>query len=199
MPETVRVHYQSLQEAKNQVLELYRLLTRLSKKHPKASFDTYEELNTLLGAHKKHKLVNRSELGVKTSKSEFWLSSISIGNVMHLAPLSLQTFEPRPFASAIKSVIEKQNLLYTVFFALVAFFCAGTELRFLAMLKPVAYHHRDSDVWHAKAIRVASSFVPPECPLAQHIIESYVKHHLRPKTVARNAKLKHALKLKRKI
>ena len=71
-----------------------------------------------------------------------------------------------------------------------AFFCAGTELRFLAMFNPVASQHRDSDVWHAKAIRVASSFVPPQCPLAQHITESYIKHHLRPKTAQRNARLK---------
>lgn len=70
-----------------------------------------------------------------------------------------------------------------------AFFCAGTELRFLAMINGVASTHRDSDVWHAKAIRVASSFVPPECPLAHHIIESYIKHHLRPKIALRNARL----------
>jgi hypothetical protein len=36
---------------------------------------------------------------------------------------------------------------------------------------------RESEFWHAKALDVAISFLPSECPLVTHILTSYQKHH----------------------
>ena len=62
----------------------------------------------------------------------------------------------------------------------VAYFCIGTELRFLhTKVDRECYSRKDSEMWHAKALHTSSYFLPPECPLVSHIINSYQKHHLR--------------------
>ena len=38
-----------------------------------------------------------------------------------------------------------------------------------------------SERWHANAIHLACIFLPDECPLVSHMINSYKKHHLRNK------------------
>lgn len=77
--------------------------------------------------------------------------------------------------------VSKDQLLYKVLYVIVSYFCIGTELRFLAVLNPSKYCLKDSEIWHAKAIHIASYFLPNDCPLIQHITQSYAKHHLRPK------------------
>lgn len=36
---------------------------------------------------------------------------------------------------------------------------------------------KESEFWHAKALDIAISFLPSECPLVTHILTSYQKHH----------------------
>jgi len=36
-------------------------------------------------------------------------------------------------------------------------------------------------MWHAKALHVACIFLPEDCPLVTHVINSYKKHHLNAK------------------
>ena len=43
-------------------------------------------------------------------------------------------------------------------------------------------------MWHAKALHTATLFLPDECPLVNHIINSYKKHHLNPKQEAEKQK-----------
>jgi hypothetical protein len=57
----------------------------------------------------------------------------------------------------------------------------GTELRFICQNKDSAFTKKDSEMWHAKAMHVACLFLPEDCPLVTHIINSYKKHHLNPK------------------
>jgi len=38
---------------------------------------------------------------------------------------------------------------------------------------------KDSDAFHAKALHIALLFLPPECPLVQHIEETYKKQYLK--------------------
>ena len=64
----------------------------------------------------------------------------------------------------------KDELLCKTLNVIVSYFCIGTELRFLALLNPQRYTLKDSEVWHAKAIHIASTFLPSDCPLLQHII-----------------------------
>ena len=35
----------------------------------------------------------------------------------------------------------------------------------------------ESEYWHTKSIEVACSFLPSDCPLLNHILLSYQKHH----------------------
>ena len=70
----------------------------------------------------------------------------------------------------ITDEISKDHMLYKSLYVIVAYFCIGTELRFLAVLNPSKYSIKDSEIWHAKAIHIASYFLPNDCPLIQHII-----------------------------
>jgi hypothetical protein len=73
---------------------------------------------------------------------------------------------------------------------IVSYFCIGTELRFLATHNdPDRFSMKDSEIWHAKAIHIASQFLPNDCPLIVHITQSYAKHHLRPKIKKRQEQL----------
>jgi hypothetical protein len=69
----------------------------------------------------------------------------------------------------ILSEISKDSLMFKTLYTIVAYFCIGTELRFLAVLNPHQYTLKDSEIWHAKAIHIASYFLPNECPLINHI------------------------------
>lgn len=85
--------------------------------------------------------------------------------------------------------MSKDELLFKALYVIVAYFCIGTELRFLAVLSPNKYSLKDSEIWHAKAIHIASYFLPNDCPLIQHITQSYNKHHLRPKIKRRQEQI----------
>ena len=89
----------------------------------------------------------------------------------------------------LMSEISKDQLLYKSLYVIVSYFCIGTELRFLATHNPQRYNLKDSEIWHAKAIHIASYFMPNDCPLIQHITQSYAKHHLRPKIKRRQDQL----------
>jgi hypothetical protein len=69
----------------------------------------------------------------------------------------------------ITDEISKDHMIYKALYIIVAYFCIGTELRFLAVLNPSKYSIKDSEIWHAKAIHIASYFLPNDCPLIQHI------------------------------
>jgi len=63
-------------------------------------------------------------------------------------------------------------------FLAVSYFCISTELRFLVQMKEDEEEVRvrrkkESEFWHAKALDVAISFFPSECPLVTHILTSY--------------------------
>jgi len=85
--------------------------------------------------------------------------------------------------------VSKDSLLTKCLYLIVAYFCVGTELRFLSVLNPGKFSLKDSECWHAKAIHIASFFLPSDCPLIQHITQSYGRHHLRPKIKRRQEQL----------
>ena len=74
--------------------------------------------------------------------------------------------------------LEKLSLLS------VSYFCVSTEMRFILQSReqylssPVKRtREQESEFWHAKALEIACSFLPSECPLLNHILLSYQKHH----------------------
>jgi hypothetical protein len=160
------------------------------KKEMRISFHTFDELESLRN-EKKFKIHFRSALGVQTLEEE-WVQSFNIGNLMHLQPVSFDDFndrsmfrefrdEQKEFTQFVTEEITKDKLLNKAIFVIASYFCVGTELRFLAMLNSKHLTQKDSEMWHAKAIHIAAAFLPSDCPLIQHILQSYSKHHLRPK------------------
>lgn len=62
----------------------------------------------------------------------------------------------------------------------------STEIRFIIQLKDeiksfpkfdLAQKTLESEFWHSKSLEIAVSFLPSECPLVNHILLSYQKHH----------------------
>lgn len=59
-----------------------------------------------------------------------------------------------------------------------AYFCMGTELRFLKQLKTEGFENSpDAEFWHGKALELSVRFLPGDAPLVKHIVSSYAKHH----------------------
>lgn len=141
------------------------------KKKLRISFTTYDELNSLQN-ERRFKISARSTLGLKSSESDDWIQTFNIGNIMHLQPAGFDEFNDTTKLSFPRFVLtetNKDSLLYKALYVIVAYFCIGTELRFLSDLNPLRYTLKDSEVWHAKAIHIASYFLPSDCPLIQHI------------------------------
>ena len=74
----------------------------------------------------------------------------------------------------------------TVSFLCVGYFCVSTEIRFIIQLKEeissfpkfdLNKKTEESEYWHTKSLEVACSFLPSDCPLLNHILLSYQKHH----------------------
>ena len=168
------------------------------KKKLRISFQTFDELCTLQN-EKRFKISSRSTLGLKPNSDDDWIQTFNIGNIMHLQAVGFDEFNAGTvskglvFQSFVLEQIGKDPLLYKVLYVIVAYFCIGTELRFLASICPVKYTIKDSELWHAKAIHIASFFLPSDCPLIQHITQSYSRHHLRPKIKRRQEQMTNLL------
>jgi hypothetical protein len=69
---------------------------------------------------------------------------------------------------------------------IVAYFCISTEIRFIISIKEEINHFpnfdiptktKESEHWHAKSLEIACTFLPSDCPLLNHVLLSYQKHH----------------------
>ena len=65
----------------------------------------------------------------------------------------------------------------------VSYFCYSTEIRFILQAKEDPSFEpnqklKESEVWHAKSLEMACTFLPGECPLLTHINFSYRKHFI---------------------
>ena len=141
------------------------------------------------------KLNVRNILGVK--HKEDWIFNLNIGNVMHLAPLSVDDMSIHTDST---HELTRDAMLEKIILLSVSNFCVGTELRFLALGdgkkgkdqikivegeeekcekgdKKPKYTKLDSEMWHGKALEISSTLLPSECPLVGHVITSYNKHH----------------------
>ena len=77
-----------------------------------------------------------------------------------------------------ESFLEKLQLL------IVSYFCVSTEMRFIVasrsgFMKPEVKKEKEleQEYWHVKALDISCAFLPSECPLFNHILLSYQKHH----------------------
>lgn len=97
---------------------------------------------------------------------------------MHLTPMNTDELAAKLDRT---HELNKDAMLEKIILFVVSFFCVGTELRFLSLMPDRNVTKKDSEMWHAKALHTACLFLPEECPLVTHIINSYKKHHLHPK------------------
>lgn len=121
----------------------------------------------------------RSVLGFLNQNE--WIFNLNIGNIMQIQPITMKDLlcETNDELELGRDVFLENLSILTV-----AYFCMSTEMRFLLQsranfLKPDVKRDREleSEYWHAKALEIACTFLPSECPLLNHVLLSYQKHH----------------------
>jgi hypothetical protein len=112
-----------------------------------------------------------------------WVASLNIGNIMQISPIQHDDFIVN---RRNEQEISRDSFLETLSFLIVAYFCISTEYRFIIQLKEeiekfpnfdASVKNKESEYWHAKSLEVAASFLPSDCPLLNHVLLSYQKHH----------------------
>lgn len=99
---------------------------------------------------------------------------------MQIQPLKMQDL--LSFARN-ETELSRDAFLQGISLLSVGYFCVSTEIRFIiqtrgALMSPIkVQREQESEYWHAKALEIACSFLPSECPLLNHILLSYQKHH----------------------
>lgn len=117
----------------------------------------------------------RSVLGFLNQNE--WIFNLNIGNIMQIQPISM-----KDFLNVANDELElgRDLFLEKLSILTVSYFCMSTEMRFLLQsranfLKPEVKRDREleSEYWHAKALEIACTFLPSECPLLNHVLLSY--------------------------
>ena len=107
-----------------------------------------------------------------------WIWSLNIGNIMQISPLTMQDIYN---TGSIEYEISRELVLEKICFLSVSYFCVSTELRFLVQLKDsetdLEATRKESEFYHGRALEISCTFLPSECPLVNHILMSYNKHH----------------------
>ncbi|CAI2378710.1 unnamed protein product [Moneuplotes crassus] len=107
------------------------------------------------------------------------VSNLNIGNIMQIQPVKIEDLLSIPRNETEfnrTSFIEKISLLC------VTYFCISTEIRFILQLREDEEYDEkekseESEYWHSKSLEIACTFLPSDCPLLNHILLSYQKHH----------------------
>jgi hypothetical protein len=118
----------------------------------------------------------RNALGLR--HSDDWIFNLNIGNVMHLSLMGTEELNAK-----LESTHElcKDSMLEKIVLVCVSYFCIGTEMRFLMQKPNSTITKKDSEAFHAKAMHIGSLFLPHECPLVTHIVNSYIKNYIKDK------------------
>ena len=78
-------------------------------------------------------------------------------------------------------MLTRENIIERIMLLITAYFCMGTELRFLKQMNIEGFksskNKLDGEFWHGKALELAVKFLPGDAPLVKHIVSSYQKHH----------------------
>ena len=125
---------------------------------------------------KRFKINVRNTLGLKNIHD--WIFNLNIGNVMHLnmmKDLELNARVENTHELAKDTMLEKIVLMTS------AYFCIATEIRFIIqkeLMDVKSITKKDSEAYHAKSLHISLLFLPPDCPLAQYIRQTYVKNYL---------------------
>mmetsp|Transcript_3575 Transcript_3575/g.7680 ORF Transcript_3575/g.7680 Transcript_3575/m.7680 type:complete len:422 (+) Transcript_3575:730-1995(+) len=114
----------------------------------------------------------RSALGIQ--KFNDWIFNYTIGTVMTvqlLSPLEAKT------PATWESVLSKDALIHASSILIVSHFCLATEMRFIYSAAGDIGKVKESEAWHRRSIELASSLLPLECPLVEHLKVSYNRNY----------------------
>lgn len=109
---------------------------------------------------------------------------------MHMNPLGFDDLHCclilDPIEKRCAYELSKDSLLEKIVLLSVSYFCVGTEIRFLhTKINHKKFHKKDSEMWHSKSLHTSTTFLPHDCPLVTHVMNSYMKHHLKAKLEAK--------------
>lgn len=93
---------------------------------------------------------------------------------MTLDPLSLLEAKS---GIGVAAEIAKDLMLEKFCLLVVSLFCIATEIRFMSTETNPGVNLKDARVWHYRALDIAKSFLPKECPLSHHIQQSYERNY----------------------
>jgi hypothetical protein len=144
-------------------------------KKRKISFDSEGDIEKIKD-NAEFKLNIRNVLGIR--HQDDWIFNLNIGNVMHLSTMNMDELNSR---SESTHELNRDAMLEKIVLLTVSYFCVGTEIRFLSSKDEKGFVRKHSELWHAKSLHVSCCFLPSDCPLVLHIINSYSKHHLKAK------------------
>lgn len=154
---------------------------------------------------KQYKISVRNNLGIK--QNDDWIFNLNIGNVMHLSLMSSDELpglhninkevnsNVQASMDTLKSKAKiqfetshelcKDAMLEKIVLISASYFCIATEMRYIIQKQPnkssTGVMKKDSEMYHAKALHISSLFLPRECPLVQHVQQSYVRNYLKDK------------------
>jgi len=172
-----KISHQKAHEREMNLLEKYGDDEYAEQKRKlKISFHSEEEINDLKH-NLAYKMSVRNVLGLR--HSDDWIFNLNIGNVMHLSLMGAEELNAK-----LETTHElcKDSMLEKIVLVGVSYFCIGTEMRFLMQKASSALTKKDSEAFHAKALHISTLFLPQDCPLVAHIVNSYVKNYLRDKS-----------------
>lgn len=154
-------HYQQFHEAVQKTFPvLESLVQRLGPKRQGAVL-------------KPPKLDLRSVLGVQHYND--WIYSYNIGDLMVVEPLEMAELKSN---MGLQVELTRDMMLDKVCLLAVAYFCVATEIRFLNNQHGASgTKQREGEIWHAKALQVVKDFLPLECPLANHVKQSFTRNY----------------------
>mmetsp|Transcript_5447 Transcript_5447/g.8450 ORF Transcript_5447/g.8450 Transcript_5447/m.8450 type:complete len:343 (-) Transcript_5447:3882-4910(-) len=110
-----------------------------------------------------------------------WIQNLNIGNIMQIQPVRMQDFM---VAYRNEHQLSRESFLEKLQLLIVSYFCVSTEQRFIIQSRSGFMRSEikkskelEQEYWHVKALDIACAFLPSECPLFNHILLSYQKHH----------------------
>ena len=72
---------------------------------------------------------------------------------------------------------QKDPMLEKLVLLSVAFFSIGTEMRLLVDEDKSKQEFKHSELWHAQSVFFGAYYLPAQCPMVSHVVQSYFKHY----------------------
>lgn len=114
----------------------------------------------------------RSALGIQ--KFNEWIFNFTIGTVMTVQILSPHQVKSVP---TWESELSKDAMIKASSIVIVAYFCMATETRFIYSELGDIIRVKESKALHRRSIDLATSLLPLECPLVEHLKVSYNRNY----------------------